>query len=183
MFSQKPFRSNLYAIKMLNFSLYFKDGRKNYDNPTSVNIGLPNGTDDTLIIGIVLGVIGFIAIVIIFICICRLHKGSQLTEAQMQATMASSVHEASMIRPMSAYAGKLNQDLYLGTYSGSTLGHHINNSNNSLSGTPVQMMPFVQPMSMLHAVHQQNGPQPIYGCYDNSPMSMYVCASENKFER
>ena len=100
----------------------------------------------------------------------------------MQAAMASSIHEASMIRPASAYSGKLNQDLYVSTYNGSTLGH---NAANSLSATPVQMMPFVQTMPMVHPMHQSSTtPQPIYGYYDNSPVPIYVtCPSENKFDR
>ena len=150
-------------------------------NPTIINSA---GTDDTLIIGIVGGVVAFIAIVIIIICICRLRWSNQMNEARMAAAMASSIHEASMIRPASvAYSGKMgNQELYVASYNGSTLGHG-NGAHAGLSvpTTPVPMMPFVQPM------HMVQGPvphQPVYGYYDNSHLPMYVtCPSENKFDR
>ena len=150
-------------------------------NPTIINSA---GTDDTLIIGIVGGVVAFIAIVIIIICICRLRWSSQMNEAHMAAAMASSIHEASMIRPASvAYSGKMpNQELYVGSYNGSTLGHG-NGAHPGLSvpTTPVPIMNFVQPMQMVQG-HMQ--PQPIYGYYDNPPLPMYVtCPSENKFDR
>lgn len=135
-----------------------------------------SSTDDTLIIGIVGGVVAFIAIIVIVICICRLRWSSQMNEARM-AAVASSIHEASMIRPGSAYSGKINHDLYVGSYNGSTLGR------GNGTATPVQMMPYVQPMHVMHAM----GPPPsqqIYGYYDNSSLPVYVgCPSESKMDR
>lgn len=158
---------------------------KHYNGDSPVNPIINSaGTDDTLIISIVGGVVAFIAIVIIIICICRLRWSSQMNDAHMAAAMASSIHEASMIRPGSvAYSGKMgNQELYVGSYNGSTLGHG-NGTHPGLSvpTTPVPMLPFVQPMQM---VQSPVPPQPIYGYYDNQPLSMYVtCPSENKFDR
>jgi len=140
-----------------------------------------SSTDDTLIIGIVGGVVAFIAIIVIAICICRLRWSNQMTEARMAAMAASSIHEASMIRPASAYSGKLNpHDVYMNSYNGSTLGR---GGNGSMSpATPVQMMPYVQPM---HAMHAMGLPPPpssqLYGYYDTSPFSVYV--TENKLDR
>lgn len=145
-------------------------------------MGSISSTDDTLIIGIVGGVVAFIAIIVIAICICRLRWSSQMNEARMAAmAAASSIHEASMIRPTSAYSGKINpHDLYVSSYNGSTLGRAGNGS-----ATPVQMMPYVQPM---HAMHPMSPPPPpppssqqIYGYYDTSPFSVYV--TENKLDR
>ncbi|XP_058810669.1 protein artichoke [Phymastichus coffea] len=153
----------------------------NGDNFMNVSIGSINGTDDTLIIGIVGGVVAFIAIVVIIICICRLRWSNQMNEAQMHATMAPSIHEASMLRPASVYSGKINQDLYVGSYNGSTLGHSKNNAGISLPATPVQMLPFVQPVPM---IQPSAAGQPIYGYYDGSGMPIYITtACETKQER
>lgn len=160
---------------------------KHYPGDTAGSpISGSTGTDDTLIIGIVAGVVLFIAIVIFVICVCRLRWSNQVNEARM-AAMASSIHEASVIRPGSAYSGKINHEAYVGSFNGSTLGHG-NIHGASMPNTPVQMMPYVQPMHMVHpAVHaSQGGNQPIYGYYDNAnqPLPMYMtCAPDNKFER
>lgn len=146
-----------------------------------------SSTDDTLIIGIVGGVVAFIAIIVIAICICRLRWSSQMNEARMAAMAASSIHEASMIRPASAYSGKINHDLYVSSYNGSTLGR--GGGNASLSATPVQMMPYVQPMHVMHAMGPSPPPPPsasqqLYRYYDGSPLPVYVgCPPENKLDR
>lgn len=140
-----------------------------------------SSTDDTMIIGIVGSVVAFIAIIIITICICRLRWSNQMQEARNAAMAASSIHEASMIRPASAYSGKMNpHDLYIGSYNGSTLGHGGNNSIPP--ATSVQMMPYVQPMHVMHTINTTSpSSQQIYGYYDNSSLPMYV--TENKLDR
>ncbi|XP_032681328.1 protein artichoke [Odontomachus brunneus] len=152
----------------------------NNDHTGTSTMGNMSSTDDTLIIGIVGGVVAFIAIIVIVICICRLRWSSQMNEARM-AAVASSIHEASMIRPASAYSGKINHDLYVGSYNGSTLGR----GNGSVPATPVQMMPYVQPMHVMHTMGPPPPPsQQIYGYYDNSPLPVYVgCPSESKLDR
>ncbi|KAI4502908.1 hypothetical protein M0802_001952 [Mischocyttarus mexicanus] len=124
---------------------------KNYngDHTSSVSVGNVSSTDDTLIIGIVGGVVAFIAIIVIVICICRLKWSTQMNEARMTA-VASSIHEASMIRPASAYSGKINHDAYVGSYNGSTLGRGNGVHGSSVPTTPVQMMPYVQPVHVMH---------------------------------
>lgn len=146
-------------------------------------MGNISSTDDTLIIGIVGGVVAFITIIIIAICICRLRWSNQMNEARM-AAVASSIHEASMIRPASAYSGKMNHDLYVSSYNGSTLGR----GNASIPATPVQMMPYMQPMHVMHAMGPAPPPPPpsqqLYGYYDGSPLPVYVgCPSDNKLDR
>jgi len=140
-----------------------------------------SSTDDTLIIGIVGSVVTFIAIVIITICICRLRWSNQMQEARIAAMAASSIHEASMIRPASAYSGKINShDLYINSYNGSTLGRGGNNSIPP--ATPVQMMPYVQPIHMMHAMSPSPpSSQQIYGYYDNPSPPVYI--TENKLDR
>nr|XP_050859212.1 protein artichoke isoform X1 [Vespula vulgaris] len=159
---------------------------KNYngDHTSSVSVGNVSSTDDTLIIGIVGGVVAFIAIIVIVICICRLKWSTQMNEARMTA-VASSIHEASMIRPASAYSGKINHDVYVGSYNGSTLGRGNGVHGSSVPTTPVQMMPYVQPVHVMHPfAPPPQVSQPLYGYYDNPPVPMYVtCPSENKFDR
>lgn len=140
-----------------------------------------SSTDDTMIIGIVGSVVAFIAIIIIIICICRLRWSNQMQEARIAAMAASSIHEASMIRPASAYSGKMNpHDLYIGSYNGSTLGRGGNNSIPP--ATSVQMMSYVQPMHVMHTINTSpSSSQQIYGYYDNSSLPMYV--TENKLDR
>ncbi|XP_011500734.1 PREDICTED: chaoptin [Ceratosolen solmsi marchali] len=154
------------------------------DSPMNVSSGITNNTDDTLIISIVGGIVAFIAIVMIIICICRLRWSNQMNQSRMQAAMSSSIHEASMLRPSSAYSGKLNQDLYVSSYNGSTLGHNNNSSivpATQIPATPVHMLPFIQSLPMIHT---SNCAQPIYGYYDSSPLPFYVAeSSENKFDR
>ncbi|XP_020291799.1 protein artichoke-like isoform X2 [Pseudomyrmex gracilis] len=157
---------------------------KHYNNdhtsiPSMSNI---SSTEDTLIIGIVGGVVAFIAIIVIAICICRLRWSSQMQEARLAAMTASSIHEASMIRPMSAYSGKINphEAVYMGSYNGSTLGR---GGNSIPPVTPVQIMPYVQPMHVMHAMGSSPPPsvQQIYGYHENSPLPMY--ARDNKLDR
>lgn len=140
-----------------------------------------SSTDDTLIIGIVGSVVAFIAIIIITICICRLRWSNQMQEARIAAITASSIHETSMIRPTSAYSGKINpHDLYVNSYNGSTLGRDGNNSIPSPA--PMQMMPYVQPLHMVHAMNPSlPSSQQIYGYYDNPPLPVYI--TENKLDR
>ncbi|XP_012286845.1 chaoptin isoform X2 [Orussus abietinus] len=156
---------------------------KHHNNDLGSNsMGTSTGTDDTLIIGIVGGVVAFIAIVVIIICICRLRWSSQVNEARM-AAMASSIHEAS-IRPGSTYSGKMNQELYMGSYNGSTLGNGNALVGSNMPATPVQMLPFVPQMHMMPAMHPPPPSQHMYGYYDSSPLPMYVtCPTENKFDR
>lgn len=141
-----------------------------------------SSTEDTLIIGIVGGVVAFIAIIVIAICICRLRWSSQMQEARLAAMTASSIHEASMIRPMSTYSGKINphEAVYMGSYNGSTLGR---GGNSIPPVTPVQIMPYVQPMHVMHAMGSSPLPsvQQIYGYHENSPLPMY--ARDNKLDR
>ncbi|TGZ53903.1 Chaoptin [Temnothorax longispinosus] len=140
-------------------------------NRTSTLSNISN-TDDTLIIGIVGSVVAFIAIIIITICICRLRWSNQMQEARIAAMAASSIHEASMIRPASAYSGKINpHDLYVSSYNGSTLER---GGNTNPSATPVQMMPYVQPIHMMHAMSSLSpSSQQIYGYYDNPSLPVY----------
>ncbi|XP_034945170.1 chaoptin [Chelonus insularis] len=149
---------------------------KNYQDKN----GLPvtGTTDDTLIIGIVGGVVAFIAIAIIIICICRLKWSSQVNEARING-MASSIHDTSVIQPASVYSGKMNHEAYIGSYNNSTLGH---GNGHTGPNTPVQIVPYVQPM---HVMHPVTPPQPIYGYYGENPshLPMYVCASDDKFNR
>ncbi|XP_012268471.2 chaoptin isoform X2 [Athalia rosae] len=144
----------------------------------------PTTTDDTLVIGIVGGVFAFIAIVVIIICICRLRWSNHVNGARM-AAMASSIHEASVVRPGSTYSGKANQEIYMGSYNGSMLGH--GNNMSAISGspihTPLPMMPFVQPMRIIQPMHRPI-PQPVYGYYENPNVPIYMTyASEDKFDR
>ncbi|XP_076239113.1 uncharacterized protein LOC143182166 [Calliopsis andreniformis] len=173
--------------------------RYNQEHPLNgSSIGNGSGTDDTLIIGIVGGVVALIAIIVIVICICRLRWSGRIDQARMPATTAASIHEASIIRPASAYSGKMNHDLYVGSYNGSTLDRGNAPINSSIPTTPVQMMPLVQPMHLMHTLltptplHQlqsqlQSQLQPhsqsqqIYGYCDSSSLPMYVaCSTDNK---
>ncbi|KAL0132508.1 hypothetical protein PUN28_000330 [Cardiocondyla obscurior] len=140
-----------------------------------------SSADDTLIIGIVGSVVAFIAIIIITICICRLRWSNQMQEARIAAIAASSIHEASMIRPASVYSGKINpHDLYVSSYNGSSLERGGNNSVPS--ATPVQMMPLAQPIHMMHAMSPPPpSSQQIYGYYDNPSLPVYI--TENKLDR
>jgi len=104
-----------------------------------------------------------------------------MQEARIAAMAASSIHEASMIRPASAYSGKINShDLYINSYNGSTLGRGGNNSIPP--ATSVQMMPYVQPIHMMHAMNPSPpSSQQIYGYYDNPSPPVYI--TENKLDR
>ncbi|XP_071645952.1 uncharacterized protein [Temnothorax longispinosus] len=152
----------------------------NNDHTGTSTLSNISNTDDTLIIGIVGSVVAFIAIIIITICICRLRWSNQMQEARIAAMAASSIHEASMIRPASAYSGKINpHDLYVSSYNGSTLER---GGNTNPSATPVQMMPYVQPIHMMHAMSSLSpSSQQIYGYYDNPSLPVYV--TENKLDR
>ncbi|XP_076673505.1 uncharacterized protein LOC143371793 [Andrena cerasifolii] len=164
-------------------------------------LGTGSGTDDTLIIGIVGGVVALIAIIVIVICICRLRWSSRVDQVRMApaaaaaaaAAVANSIHEASIIRPASTYSGKINHDLYVGSYNGSTLDRGNGVIAPSIPNTPVQMMPLVQPMHLMHTLLtptplQQLQPpsqqQPIYGYCDGSSLPMYVaCSTDTKCDR
>ncbi|XP_076174850.1 uncharacterized protein LOC143150461 [Ptiloglossa arizonensis] len=162
----------------------------------TASVGSTSGTDDTLIIGIVGGVVALTAIIVIVICICRLRWSSRAEEARM-AAVASSIREASMIRPASTYSGKINHDLYVGSYNGSTLDRGNGAVAPSIPTPPVQIMPFVQPMHLMHTLltptpmHQPQ-PQPqsqlqsqqFYGYCDGSSLPVYVaCSTDTKCDR
>lgn len=149
-------------------------------------MGNISNTDDTLIISIIGGVVAFIAIIVIAICICRLRWSSQMQETRM-TTMGTStipeesmIPEASIIRPTSAYSGKVNHhDLYIGSYNSSTLERGSNGS--MLLTTPIQMMPYTQSIHMMHAMNPSSpslSTQQIYEYYDNSPLPIYVTESK-----
>lgn len=137
-----------------------------------------NSTDDTLIIGIFGGVVAFIAIVVMVVCICRLRWAGR--DAQM-AAIASSIREPSM-----SYSGKMNQEMYMSTPYNGTMTLQ-SSGNGQTGGAPMPMvMSFMQPVQMMHpaSIPPSNSPQPIYGYYDTPPLPVYVpCPSENKFER
>ncbi|KAL6268344.1 hypothetical protein P5V15_001475 [Pogonomyrmex californicus] len=89
----------------------------------------------------------------------------------------SSIHEASIIRPASAYSGKINpHDLYITSSNGSTLGH---GGNNSIPPAFIQMMPYVQP---IHSGINPSLPssQQLYEYYDNSSLPIVM---ENKLDK
>ncbi|KAF7991264.1 hypothetical protein HCN44_002826 [Aphidius gifuensis] len=132
-------------------------------------------TDDTLIIGIVGGVVAFIAIIIIVICICRLKWSTDINDTHMAAIAASGMHDPSMIRSASIYSGKIPHDVYGGSYPSSTLGHANQQNGHNI---PVQMMPYIQPMHVLHSTPPQ---QIYYG--ENGPVPMYMCTQDDKFNR
>ena len=162
----------------------FQDHRNarpsNSDATVNLPMGIPNTTDDTLIIMIVGGVVTVIAIIVIIICIFRLRSSNQ-HEENVHAAMASNLHEASMLRPPSTYSGKINQDHYMNTFNGSTLGHTNNTAilpAASLSPTSMQMLPFVQALPMIHSATSQQ----IYGYYENS-VPMYVTNTDSKLDR
>lgn len=151
-----------------------------------------SGTDDTLIIGIVGGVVALIAIIIIVVCICRLRWSARIDETRMAATAAASIREASIIRPASAYSGKMNHDLYVGSYNGSTPDRGNGPVVPSIPTTPVQMMPLAQPMHLMHTLltptplhpHSQSQSQQIYGYCDGTSLPMYVaCSTDTKCDR
>ncbi|XP_076297581.1 uncharacterized protein LOC143217323 [Lasioglossum baleicum] len=177
------------------------DRNKHYDRDRVLETGLVgngSGTDDTLIIGIVGGVVALIAIIVIVVCICRLRWSSRMDEARMAA---ASIQDASMLRPGSAYSGKINHDLYVGSYNGSTLdrGNGVLPLHPSIQTPPIQMMPFVQPMHLMHTLltpgaQQQQQPQTMaqpqsqqfYGYCDSggAALPLYVaCPTDTKCDR
>ncbi|XP_054003732.1 protein artichoke [Hylaeus anthracinus] len=169
------------------------NNNNNHDHAVDSTVGTASGTDDTLIIGIVGGVVALTAIIVIVICICRLRWSSRAEEARMTA-VASSIREASMIRPPSAYSGKINHDLYVGSYNGSTLDR--GNGAQSIPTPPVQIMPFVQPMHLMHTLltptqmqsqaqqQSQLQSQQFYGYCDGSSLPVYVaCSTDTKCDR
>ncbi|XP_076655058.1 uncharacterized protein LOC143360254 [Halictus rubicundus] len=178
------------------------DRNKQYDRDRVLETGLVgngSGTDDTLIIGIVGGVVALIAIIVIVVCICRLRWSSRMDEARMTA---ASIQDASMLRPGSAYSGKINHDLYVGSYNGSTLdrGNGVPPLHPSISTPPIQMMPFVQPMHLMHTLltpgaQQQQQPQSVaqpqsqqfYGYCDGgggAALPLYIaCPTDTKCDR
>lgn len=147
-------------------------------------MGNISSTDDTLIISITGGIVAFIAIIVIAICICRLRWNNQMQETGMTTIGASIIPEESMIpetsiiRPTSAYSGKINHhDLYIDSYNSSTLERGSNGS--VLLTTPVRMMPYTQSMHMMHAMNPSSlSTQQIYEFYDNPPLPIYVTESK-----
>ncbi|XP_076766740.1 uncharacterized protein LOC143433328 [Xylocopa sonorina] len=109
------------------------NNNNNNNEERSSSNGSSTGTDDTLIIGIVGGVVAFIALIVIVICVCRFRWSTAA------AVASSSIPDASII-------GKIDHEqLYLGSYNGSTLDRYGN-------APPMQLMPFVQPPN-LHLMH------------------------------
>ncbi|XP_017798059.1 PREDICTED: chaoptin [Habropoda laboriosa] len=159
--------------------------------PTPANI---SGTDDTLIIGIVAGVVAFIALIVIVICVCRFRWSGRVDETRRfaAAIAASTIPDASVIRPASAYSGKINHDAYLGSYNG---GSTLDRGNTampatSMPTTPVQIMPFLQPpIHLMHTLvppvsahphsHSQSQAQlqQFYGYCEGSSLPIYVTCS------
>ncbi|XP_057338990.1 protein artichoke-like [Microplitis mediator] len=154
---------------------------KHYPDMNGPAVSGSTTTDDTLIIAIVGAVVVIILITLIIICMCWLKCCRPVNDARM-TTMASSIHDASVLRPGSVYSGKINHEAYVGsTYNGSTLGH---GNGHTGPNTPVQILPYVQPMHVMHPVHASTPQQPIYGYYgENPPLPLYVCASDDKFNR
>ncbi|CAD6228677.1 GSCOCG00006494001-RA-CDS [Cotesia congregata] len=141
-------------------------------------------SDDTLIYviaGVVIFIVLIVAIIIFSMCWAKCSR--QGGDPRM-TTMASSIHDASVLRPGSVYSGKINHEAYVGsTYNGSTLGHG-NTLGHTGHNTPVQILPYVQPMHVMHPVHASTPQQPIYGYYGENPhLPLYVCASDDKFNR
>ncbi|KAJ8675167.1 hypothetical protein QAD02_010953 [Eretmocerus hayati] len=140
--------------------------------PGTSGVGQAMFADDTLVIGIVCGVIAFLAILIICVCICRLRWSDD-------AAMAAA-YDASMLRPGSAHSGKLaGHEIYVNPYAGSSLaggaGQH-SNGGTLMSGA--HMLPLVQPLPL--AVP----PPSMYGYYDGSPQSIYMTnTNDSKAER
>ncbi|CAK9794641.1 chp [Anthophora quadrimaculata] len=165
--------------------------------PTTANI---SGTDDTLIIGIVAGVVAFIALIVIVICVCRFRWSGRVDETRRfaAALAASTIPDVSMIRPASVYSGKINHDTYLGSYNG---GSTLDRGNTAIAATsmpttPVQIMPFLQPpIHLMHTLvppattqshshshshlHSQSQAQlqQFYGYCDGSSLPIYVTCS------
>ncbi|XP_029175127.1 protein artichoke [Nylanderia fulva] len=164
-----------------------QNNRNQYIDHTNASMmSNTSSTDDTLIISIIGGVVAFIAVIISVICICRLRWSSQMQEARMTTIGTSIIPEESMIpetsiiRPTSAYSNKINHhDLYIGLYNNSTLERSGNSS--MLLTTPVQMMPFAQPIHMMHAMNPSSSSLSTQQIYDNPPLPIYVI--ENKIER
>ncbi|XP_070166621.1 protein artichoke isoform X1 [Polyergus mexicanus] len=159
---------------------------KHIDHTNASTMGNISNTDDTLIISIIGGVVAFIAIIVITICICRLRWNSQMQETRITTMGTSAIPEESMIpessiiRPTSAYSGKVNHhDLYIGSYNSSTLERGSNGS--VLLTTPVQMIPYTQSIHMMHTMNPSSpslSTQQVYEYYDNSPLPIYITESK-----
>lgn len=159
---------------------------KHIDYTNASTMGNISSTDDTLIISIIGGIVAFIAIIVIAICICRLRWNNQMQETRMTTIGASIIPEESMIpetsiiRPTNSYSGKINHhDLYVGSYNSSTLDRGSNGS--VLLTTPVQMMPYTQSIHMMHAINPSSpslSTQQIYEYYDNPPLPIYITESK-----
>ncbi|KOX72194.1 Chaoptin [Melipona quadrifasciata] len=167
----------------------------NSDHATSSPTGSSAGTDDTLIIGIVGGVVAFIALIVIVICVCRFRWSSnRIDQARLaMATATSSIPDASMVRPASAYSGKINHELYLGSYNESTLDRGNATMASSIPAIPHQIMPLVQPpMHLMHTLltpqtqspsqSQLQTPQ-FYGYCDGSLPVYIACSTDTKCDR
>ncbi|XP_029034118.2 protein artichoke [Osmia bicornis bicornis] len=156
-----------------------------------------SGTDDTLIIGIVGGVVAFIAFIVLVICVCRFKWSGRIEQARLAALATSSIPDVSMIRgAASTYSGKINHDIYVGSYNGSTLDRGNGPIVPPVPTTPVQMMPYVQPP--IHLVHTLLPPTPqshshsqsqlqaqqFYGYCDAPSLPMYIaCPTDTKCDR
>ncbi|KAK1126179.1 hypothetical protein K0M31_004815 [Melipona bicolor] len=167
----------------------------NGDHATSSPTGSSTGTDDTLIIGIVGGVVAFIALIVIVICVCRFRWSSdRIDQARLAvATATSSIPDASMVRPASAYSGKINHELYLGSYNESTLDRGNATMASSIPAIPHQIMPLVQPpMHLMHTLltpqtqspsQSQLQTQQFYGYCDGSLPVYIACSTDTKCDR
>ncbi|XP_014211526.1 insulin-like growth factor-binding protein complex acid labile subunit [Copidosoma floridanum] len=158
-----------------------KSNKSSYEHPPVSVSGIAGSADDFLIIGIILAVVLLVLIVAATICVYRIRRNSHVRAA----AMASSMHDASMLRPASSNfgGGKLNhQDcVYVNSYNGSTLmRHHTSGSNatNATSASPVQMLPLVQPLPIIHSTPNS---QSMYGYYDNVT-PFYVISTDNKWD-
>lgn len=174
------------------------DRNKHYngDHATSSSAGSSAGTDDTLIIGIVAGVVAFIALIVTIICVCRFRWSSDRIDQTRLAVAAatSSIPDASMVRPASAYSGKINHELYLGSYNESTLDRGNTTMASSIPTIPHQIMPLVQPpMHLMHTLltptqtqsqsQSQLQTQQFYGYCDGSLPVYIACSTDTKCDR
>ncbi|XP_012138324.1 uncharacterized protein LOC100882867 isoform X1 [Megachile rotundata] len=173
---------------------HYNDDRVLVSSPTAN----ASGTDDTLIIGIVGGVVAFIALIVLVICVCRVRWSGRIEQARLAALATSSIPDASMIRPASTYSGKINHDIYVGSYNGSTLDRG-NGTIVPATPAPVQMMPYLQPPihlvhTLLPASQSHSHPQPqsqsqlqaqqFYGYCDTPSLPMYIaCPTDTKCDR
>ncbi|OAD57105.1 Chaoptin, partial [Eufriesea mexicana] len=160
----------------------------NGDHISSSPVGSSASTDDTLIIGIVGGVVAFIAVIVIVICVCRFKWFSdRIDQTRLAvATGTSSIPDTSMIRPASAYSGKISHEFYLGSYNESTLDRRNTAIAPSIPTTSPPIMPLVQPpMHLMHTLltpmptqtQSQLQTQQFYGYCDGTSLPIYIACS------